>query len=480
MSLNPIIPVILCGGSGTRLWPLSRQSFPKQFLSLTSDDKDSLLQKTIKRISNLKKISSPILVCNEEHRFLVAEQMRGINIKNFSILLEPFGRNTAPAIAISALKALEKNDDPILLILSSDHEILNKEKFINTLNAGICYAENGKLVTFGIVPTRPETGYGYIKAEKPFNDNLQGIDIKEFLEKPDLEKAKEFINDKRFTWNSGIFMFKAKTIIEEIEKYSPDIVKYCHESLKQSRNDLDFERVEKKSFQKCPNISIDFAVMEKTKKGTVLPLDANWNDIGSWEAVWETSEKDENNNLRSGNIFLKDSKNCYLRSEKRLIAGIGLDDLIVVDTNDALLISKKNKTQSVKEIVQILKDKGEPASYKHQKIYRPWGHYLSLAKDKRWQVKSILVKPGESISLQMHHHRSEHWVVVKGTAKVELNGNITFLSENQSIYIPLGSKHRLTNPEKVALIIIEVQSGSYVGEDDIVRFEDKYGRSEKS
>ena len=479
MSSNALIPVILCGGSGTRLWPLSRQSFPKQFLSLSSNDNYSLLQNTIKRISNLKKISTPILVCNEEHRFLVAEQMRGINVKDFSILLEPFGRNTAPAIAISALKALEKNDDPILLILSSDHEILNKEKFINTLNAGINYAENEKLVTFGIVPTSPETGYGYIKAQKPFTDNIQGIDIKEFLEKPDLEKAKELIKDKRFTWNSGIFMFKAKTIIAELEKYFPDIVKYSKESLKKSRDDLDFVRLEKMSFKKCPNISIDFAVMEKTKKGTVLPLDANWNDIGSWQSVWEVSNKDKNGNFTKGKTIIKNTKNCYLSSDARLLVGIGLEDLIVVETNDAILVSNKKESQKVKEIVKILGDKKIPEGLKHSKIYRPWGHYKSIFEEERWQVKLIEVKSGGKLSLQMHHHRSEYWIIVGGTAEVEVDDKTKILTENESIYIPLGSKHRLTNPGKIPLTLIEVQSGSYVGEDDIVRFEDIYGRINK-
>ena len=476
MPLNPIIPVILCGGSGTRLWPLSRQSFPKQFLSLTSNNKASLLQKTIDRISNLKNISSPILVCNEEHRFLVAEQMRGINIKNFSILLEPFGRNTGPAIAISALKALEKNEDPTLLILSSDHEILDKEKFINTLNAGINYAEKDKLVTFGIVPTSPETGYGYIKAEKPFTENLQGIDIKEFLEKPNLERAKELIKDKRFTWNSGIFMFKAKTIIEELENFSPDIVKYCKESLNHSRVDLDFVRLEKISFEKCPNISIDCAVMEKTKKGTVLPLDANWNDIGSWQSVWEVSNKDKNGNFTKGKTIIKDTKNCYLSSEARLLVGIGLEDLIVIETNDAILVSNKSESQKVKDIVKVLKDEKIPEGQKHSKVYRPWGHFKSMVEEDRWQVKLIEVKSGGKLSLQMHHHRSEYWIIVRGTAEVEVDDKSKILTENESIYIPLGSKHRLSNPGKIPLTLIEVQSGSYVGEDDIIRFEDQYGR----
>ncbi len=481
MKSKNIIPVILCGGSGTRLWPLSRKSYPKQYLSLVSQEQKSLLQETYQRISNLENLLNPILICNEEHRFIAAEQMREIKVEKNTILLEPFGRNTGPAITLAALIAIKKEIDPMLLILSSDHVIKKTKNFIDVINLGINYADKDKLVTFGVVPTSPQTGYGYIKSDQPFNlSGIKGNKIKAFTEKPSYEKACEFIKDKRYTWNSGIFLFKAKTVLSEMKKYCPEILNHCEKSINKSENDLEFVRVNEKYFENCPNVSFDISVMENTKNGIVLPLNAGWNDIGSWEAVWETSEKDENNNLRSGNVFLKDSKNCYLRSEKRLIAGIGLDDLIVVDTNDALLISKKNKTQSVKEIVQILKDKGETASYKHQKIYRPWGHYLSLAKDKRWQVKSILVKPGESISLQMHHHRSEHWVVVKGTAKVELNGNITFLSENQSIYIPLGSKHRLTNPEKVDLIIIEVQSGSYVGEDDIVRFEDKYGRSEKS
>ena len=476
MNYPKILPIILCGGSGSRLWPLSRESFPKQYLSINSNDGKTFLQKTQERLNGLDNVEDPIIICNEAHRFIVAEQLRAINISPKKIILEPFGRNTAPAIAISALKALEKNDDPILLILSSDHEILNKEKFINTLNAGINYAENEKLVTFGILPTSPETGYGYIKAAKPFTDNLQGIDIKEFLEKPDLERAKELIEDKRFTWNSGIFMFKAKTIIEEIEKYSPDIIKYCQESLKQSRNDLDFVRLEKMSFEKCPNISIDCAVMEKTKKGTVLPLDANWNDIGSWQSVWEVSNKDKNGNFTKGKTIIKNTKNCYLSSEERLVVGIGLKDLIVVETNDAILVSNKSESQKVKEIVKILKDEKIPQGLKHSKIYRPWGNYKSIIEKDRWQVKLIEVKAKEKLSLQMHHHRSEHWIIVRGTAEVEVDDKTKILTENESIYIPLGSKHRLTNPGKIPLALIEVQSGSYVGEDDIVRFEDKYGR----
>tara|TARA_B100000886_G_scaffold134243_1_gene90604 strand:- start:6027 stop:7460 length:1434 start_codon:yes stop_codon:yes gene_type:complete len=477
MSINPVIPAILCGGSGTRLWPLSRKSFPKQYLSFMSNQDKSMLQETYQRVSKIKNLLDPILVCNEEHRFIAAEQMREINVNPNTILLEPFGRNTGPAITLAALIAIQKADDPILLILSSDHEIKNQNKFIQAIKKGIEYAERGKLVTFGVVPKSPHTGYGYIKSDKPFDlSEIKGNKILEFTEKPSYEKACNFIKDHRYTWNSGIFLFKAKSMLSEMKKYNPEIIEFCKQSLNQSEQDLDFKRLEKEHFKKCPNISFDISVMENTKKGIVLPLDADWNDIGSWESVWETSKKDENNNVLNGNVFLKDSQNCYLRSEQRLIAGIGLKDLVVVETNDAVLISKKNDTQKVKNIVEILKEKGFEASYKHQKIFRPWGHYLSLAGENRWQVKSILVKPGEQLSLQMHHHRSEHWIVVTGTAKVELNSEIKVLSENESIYIPLGSKHRLINPGKIALILIEVQSGSYVGEDDIVRFEDKYGR----
>ena len=474
---NSVIPVILCGGSGTRLWPLSRESFPKQYINLGQDKDKSLLQKTQLRNLGIKNIKSPILICNEEHRFIVAEQMREINTIPCSILLEPLGRNTAPAITLSAIKALEEEDDPYILVLSSDHEIKNKEQFLKTINLGMPYASQGKLVTFGVVPTSPEIGFGYIKAKNPFLDGKdKGECIEEFKEKPNLEMAKKYITDKRFTWNSGIFLFKAKTIIDEIKRFTPKVYEYCQESLEKSKFDLDFQRIDKESFEKCPDISFDIAVMEKTSLGIVLPLNAGWSDVGSWESVWENSEKDHNLNVVEGNIFLKDTKNSYLKSEKRLIVGIGLEGLVVVETNDALLIANKSHTQKVKDMVKKIKEKKIAASNKHQKIYRPWGHYLSIVEEERWQVKLIFVKPGERLSLQMHHHRSEHWVVVDGTAKVEIDGDINILTENQSTYIPLGSKHRLHNPGKIPLILIEVQSGSYVGEDDILRFEDKYGR----
>ena len=403
--------------------------------------------------------------------------MKEIRVKPQTILLEPFGKNTAAAIALSALTALEKEIDPTLIVLSSDHEIKDTKKFLQVINYGIDYAESGGLVTFGIIPQSPETGYGYIKSEKPFiGKEIIGNKILEFTEKPDLDTAKKFILDKRYTWNSGMFMFKAKSILNELKKFSPDIVKYCESSLKKSNNDLDFKRINEDSFQKCPNVSIDIAVMEKTNKGIVLPLDAGWNDIGSWKSVWETSIKDKKGNYTQGKVLIEESKNCYVRSENRLVVGIGIENLIIIETNDAILVSNKSETQRVKNIVNKLKEKNIPEGQNHRKIYRPWGHYLSVVEDERWQVKLIQVKPGEKLSLQMHHHRSEHWVVVKGTAEVELDSENQVLTENQSVYIPLAAKHRLSNPGKIPLVLIEVQSGSYVGEDDIVRFQDKYGR----
>ena len=471
----------MCGGSGTRLWPLSRESYPKQYISIGSDKKKSLLQKTQERIMDLENIGDPIFVCNNKHRFIVAEQIREINIESFSILLEPIGRNTAPAITVAALKSLEKEDDPILLVLASDHEIKNKKVFIEALKAGINYANEEKLVSFGILPTSAETGYGYIKAQNPLsNIDFKGEHIEEFLEKPNFEKAKEFIKNKQFSWNSGIFMFRAKTLINEIKKFSPEILLNCKNALKDSISDLDFQRLNKIAFASCPNQSFDIAVMEKTTKGIVIPLSCGWSDIGSWKSVWENSNKDKNGNFIQGKVITEKSNNCYLRSENRLLVGIGLANLIVVETNDAILISDKDHSQIVKNIVQKLKDNNIAEGQQHSKVSRPWGHYISIVNDSKWQVKLIFVKSGEQLSLQMHHHRSEHWVVVEGTAKVELDDEIKYLVENESIYIPLGSKHRLSNPYKKGLTLIEIQSGSYVGEDDIVRFEDKYGRSNQS
>ncbi len=480
MPLNEILPVILCGGSGTRLWPLSRQSFPKQFLSLNFTDNKSLLQRTHSRTTKIKNIQDPILICNEEHRFIVAEQMRKIKVKPNAIILEPYGRNTAPAIAIAALKSLEIYKDPNLLILSSDHQINDEERFSKIIEKGINYSDQGKLVTFGIVPKSAEVGYGYIKSLEPLSKSLiKGYKVDSFIEKPDKNTASKLIKDNRFTWNSGIFLFRANSILDEISKYSPDVIKYCEYALKKNLYDLDFQRLDQESFQKCPNISIDVAVMEKTNNAFVLPLDIGWSDVGSWDFVWDISKKDLNGNVVEGDVISKKTKNSLLISNSRLIAAIGLNDLIVVETSDAILIAKKSESQEVKNIVDILKKKKISQGIQHLKSFRPWGDYESLVKDNRWQVKLINVKPGQRLSLQKHKYRSEHWIIVSGTAKVEIDGNETIMHENQSTYIPLGSKHRLSNAGKIDLKLIEVQSGTYLGEDDIERFDDNYGRINK-
>ncbi len=475
--MNSIIPVILCGGSGTRLWPLSRDSYPKQYLSLLTDDKKSLLQKTQERINNFKEAGNPILVCSEDQRFLVAEQMREINIDPLSILLEPLKKNTAPAVTLAAIKALQKEKDPILLILSSDHNIKDEEKFVEVLKNALTHTNNEKLVTFGVVPTSAETGFGYIEAERSFRKKtIEGLKIKKFIEKPNQEKANRLFLDKKFTWNSGIFMFKAKTIIEEIKLFAPEIFECCQRAIEFSKNDLDFQRLDKNSFVQCPNNSFDKAIMEKTSKGIVLPLDVGWSDIGSWSSVWENSAKDKNGNVLKGKIISEQNEDCYLRGESRLLVGLGLKNLFVIETSDAVLVAEKNYSQNIKNIVQKLKKKGIQEGKSHKKIYRPWGNYLSLVNDKKWQVKIIEVLPGERLSLQMHHHRSEHWVVVRGIADVEIDDKKIKLYENQSTFIPLGSKHRLSNSGDIKLQIIEIQTGSYISEDDIERFDDKYGR----
>ena len=472
-----ILPVILCGGQGTRLWPLSRKSFPKQFLSINNLNKKSLLQNTQQRLEGIKNLIEPILICNSDHRFIVAEQMREININPKSILLEPFGRNTAPAILLAAFKSLETEDNPHLLILSADHQINNAKKFRDLVEKGKIYSEENKLVTFGVVPRSPETGYGYIKSEKPFNlKKFEGLNILEFIEKPNLERAKELIRDKSFTWNSGIFLFKAKTIINEIKNLNPEIYNACKKILSHSLKDLDFQRIDKKSFDDCPNISIDNAVMENTKKGIVLPLDADWSDVGSWKSVWENSNKDILGNVTKGNVFCKETENCYLHSENKLLVSLGLKDLVIVDTDDATLVAEKNQSENIKKLVGELQVKNIKEANSHKKGFRPWGFYISVLEDVRWQVKIIHVKPGARLSLQKHHHRAEHWIVVKGTAEVEIENKKSVLTENQSTYIPLGLKHRLSNPGKIPLEIIEVQSGSYISEEDIVRYEDSYGR----
>ena len=476
---NSIIPVILSGGSGTRLWPLSRESYPKQFLALDSRTKKTLLQKTYERLLGLEGLENPILICNENHRFIVAEQFREINTDPQAIILEPVGRNTAPAIAVAALQAISLGKDPLLLILAADHLIENIIEFQRVIQSAKVYAKQGRLVTFGIVPTCAETGYGYIEAKELNDDEDQrdGIEINKFIEKPNQEIAEKLIKDSRYTWNSGMFLFKASSIISELEKFSPEIINYCKIAIEKDVEDLDFLRLETESFKKCPKISLDIAVMEKTKLGTVLPLNAGWSDIGSWKSLWDISQKDKDGNYINGKIIAEKSRNCYLESEQRLIVGIGIENLIVVDTNDAILVASRDESQNIGNIIKNLCSKDFPESKIHRKIYRPWGNYTTIVEGNRWLVKLIEVKPNASLSLQMHNYRAEHWVVVNGTALIEKNGEKQLLSENESTFIPLGCKHRLSNPGRIKLELIEVQSGVYLDEEDIIRFEDSYGRT---
>tara|TARA_B100000579_G_scaffold45520_1_gene31770 strand:+ start:36547 stop:37989 length:1443 start_codon:yes stop_codon:yes gene_type:complete len=477
MKRDLLLPLILCGGTGSRLWPLSRESYPKQYLALSADTSKTLLQQTLERISGVENQDNPIFICNEEHRFIVAEQLREINVKPKTIILEPFARNTAPAIAISALKASEDGSDPVLLVLASDHVIKDCEQFLKSIKAAKKLADQGKLVTFGIIPTSPEVGYGYIESVEPLEINsFIASPISKFIEKPDLEKAKKLASDPRFTWNSGMFLFKASVFLKELQKYSPEVLKSCSKALKENNCDMDFQRLDKEAFKECPSISVDVAVMEKTKSGSVLPLNVGWSDVGSWKSIWEVSKKDENGNVLLGNVITKNLNNCYVRSESRLVVGLGVQNLLIVETNDAILVAEKNHDQDVKKIVNKLKKENRDEGKNHRKVYRPWGNYTSIEQGSRWQVKRIEVKPNASLSLQMHHHRAEHWIVVTGTAKVEINEENLLLGENQSVYIPLGSKHRLTNPGRIPLVLIEVQSGSYLSEDDIVRLDDVYGR----
>ena len=476
---NSIIPVILSGGSGTRLWPLSRESYPKQFLALDSRTKKTLLQKTYERLLGLEGLENPILICNENHRFIVAEQFREINTDPQAIILEPVGRNTAPAIAVAALQAISLGKDPLLLILAADHLIENIIEFQRVIQSAKVYAKQGRLVTFGIVPTCAETGYGYIEA-KELNDDedqIDGIEINKFIEKPNQEIAEKLIKDSRYTWNSGMFLFKASSIISELEKFSPEIINYCKIAIENDVEDLDFLRLEAESFKKCPKISLDIAVMEKTKLGTVLPLNAGWSDIGSWKSLWDISQKNKDGNYINGKIIAEKSRNCYLESEQRLIVGIGIENLIVVDTNDAILVANRDESQNIGNIIKNLCSKDFPEGKIHKKIYRPWGNYTTIVEGNRWLVKLIEVKPNASLSLQMHNYRAEHWVVVNGTALIEKNGEKQLLSENESTFIPLGCKHRLSNPGRIKLELIEVQSGVYLDEEDIIRFEDSYGRT---
>ena len=462
-------PVLLSGGSGTRLWPLSREAYPKQFLPLAGDD--TMVQATWRRVEALADLA-PIVVANEEHRFLVAEQLRQVGAPVPAILLEPVGRNTAPAIAAAALQAMAGGADPLLLVLPSDHVVRDVAGFQRAVREASSAAEAGALVTFGIVPDAPETGFGYIQAEA--GDGLR--QVLRFVEKPDAATARSYLDAGGYYWNSGMFLFRASRYLEELARFRPDIVDAVRAAHAAARHDGDFVRLDKDAFSACPSDSIDYAVMEKTADAMVLPVDIGWNDVGSWSALWDVAERDADGNAHHGDVIAVDSRNSYAYAQ-RLVALVGVDDIVVVETDDAVLVARKDKVQEVKQVVARLKQEQRSQAVLHREVHRPWGSYDSVDNGGRHQVKRIKVKPGAALSLQMHHHRAEHWIVVSGTAKVTRGDETLLLSENESTYIPLGVKHRLENPGKVPLELIEVQSGSYLGEDDIVRFEDTYGRA---
>ncbi|MBE9395958.1 mannose-1-phosphate guanylyltransferase/mannose-6-phosphate isomerase [Pontibacterium sp. N1Y112] len=468
-----IVPVILCGGSGTRLWPQSRQAYPKQFLSLTSEN--SMFQETLLRLDGVEH-AEPIIVCNAQHRFIVSEQLRQMDLQAGAIVLEPLARNTAPAISLAAQKALELHDDPVLLVLAADHLISDLEPFFLAIDRAKTLADSGFMVTFGITPQKPETGYGYIYAGNRIDDHSFKIDS--FKEKPDYATACEYVDSGDYFWNSGMFMFKASVFRQQLADFAPVIAASADLAFKNSESDSHFIHVDETAFAACPDESVDNAVMELTEQGAIIPLDAGWSDVGSWDALWEALDKDENSNVVKGEAITLDTKGCYISSERSLIATAGLENLVIVESDDSILVAHKDSAQSVKAIVKTLDSQGGSKHKVHRKVFRPWGHYDSIDAGKRFQVKRICVKPGHRLSLQMHHHRAEHWIVVKGTALITRGEETELLTENQSTYIPVGVKHRLENPGKVNLEIIEVQSGSYLQEDDIVRFDDIYGRTD--
>jgi mannose-1-phosphate guanylyltransferase / mannose-6-phosphate isomerase len=475
--VQQLLPVILAGGRGSRLWPLSRGIYPKQFLPLTGTD--TMLQATAHRLQGMTSLA-PLVVCQETHRFMVAEQLRQIDVEPTAIVLEPQGRNTAPAIALAAITAQQRGEDPLLLVLPADHYIGDIPNWQKAVEFAAGVAADDKLITFGIQPNQVEAGYGYIHAGQPIaeQDGWQAHVVAQFIEKPDYATAERYCADASYLWNSGMFMFKASVYLAHLAKYQPKMLAVCQQALANIVTDKDFIRVDAKIFADCPADSIDYAVMEKTQDAAVIPLSVAWNDLGSWAALYQTAEKDERQNAILGDVLARDCQDCYVRSEHRLVAAVGLDNIVVIETADAVLVADINQVQQVKDIVSELQQGQRSEHETHLKVYRPWGAYECLGFDHRFQVKRITVKPGASLSLQMHHHRAEHWVVVKGTALIEKDTEQVMLSENQSIYIPLGAKHRLTNPGKVELEVIEVQSGHYLGEDDIVRFEDHYGRNQ--
>jgi mannose-1-phosphate guanylyltransferase/mannose-6-phosphate isomerase len=469
-----LIPLILSGGSGTRLWPVSRRNLPKQFLALAG--RETLFQQTVARTQHLPAVQAPIVVASEDHRFLAAEQLLQSGVNGAAILLEPCARNTAPAIALGAMHALARDPDAMLLVLPADHLIGDGEQFVDAVTRAIPVAQAGWLVTFGIRPDRPETGFGYIRRAEALPEG--GFRVERFVEKPDATTAGGYVTDGGYDWNSGMFLFKAARYLEELGKHAPQMLAAVRAAYASARSDLDFVRVDAELFAAVPDNSIDYAVMEKTQRAAVLPVSCGWSDIGSWSALWMAGERDGDGNLREGDTLTVDTHNSLLRShERHLIATVGVDDLIVVTTPDATLVAHRDAAQDVKKIVDQLKSSGRSEHSLHRVVQRPWGSYDSLEAGERFQVKRIVVKPGASLSLQKHHHRAEHWIVVSGTAEVTCDQKVFLLGENQSTYIPLGSTHRLRNPGKVPLELIEVQSGSYLGEDDIVRFDDVYGRA---
>lgn len=468
-----LLPVIMAGGSGTRLWPLSRELHPKQFLTLPGQT-HSMLQATIARLDGLTD-AFPLVISNEAHRFIAAEQLRQMGKLGGNILLEPVGRNTAPAIALAALTATRDGADPMLLVLAADHVIRNVAAFQAAVHVALPLAQAGRLVTFGIIPTAPETGYGYIRRGKALGEGA--FEVAGFVEKPDQKTAEGYLAAKEYDWNSGMFLFRASVFLKELDTFRPDILAACRQALATTQTDLDFVRVDSAAFQACPSDSIDYAVMEKTAHAAVVPLAAGWSDVGAFSALWEVSAKDENGNALQGDVIAWDTQNCLVESENGLVATVGLRDTVVIQTKDAVLVAARDRVQDVKKIVETLKAQGRSEYRLHRQVYRPWGHYDSVDAGARYQVKRITVNPGAKLSVQMHHHRAEHWIVVSGTARVTLNGVEQLVTENESIYLPVGAVHALENPGKIPLELIEVQVGAYLGEDDIVRLEDRYGRA---